>query len=221
LESTVKDLQVQLTEQEESANVVIAKWQESCNALEEKNGQLLSALESCGVGDEGVISQEALTALQERLRETERALARAREDMKEDDDAVLRWQGMRLRTSTRLWNVGRVAAQLTVGNLFASTERVAQLESAGEEFLLQISQQELEAKVVIAKWQESCTGLEKQNTELVTRLEVSAEHQGKLQVELQETHQTLNDAKARLREDEDVVAKWQGTLCNELLLNLG
>ena len=84
---------MQLTEQEENANTVIAKWQESCNSLEEKNAQLLSALESCGVGEEGVIGQEALVALQERLRVIEGELARAREDMKEDDDAVLRWQG--------------------------------------------------------------------------------------------------------------------------------
>jgi hypothetical protein len=76
--------------------------------------------------------------------------------------------------------------------------------------VLQVNQQELETKAVIAKWQESCTGLEKQNTELLTKLEVSAENQAKLQVELQETHQALDDAKARLREDEEAVAKWQG-----------
>jgi hypothetical protein len=106
LESINKDLEVQLTEQGENANRVIAKWQESCNALEEKNAQLLGALESCGVGEEGVISQEALTALQERLRDTERSLAKAREDMKEDDDAVLRWQGMCFVASSRVWDVG-------------------------------------------------------------------------------------------------------------------
>ena len=93
LESAVKDMECQLREQEENASSVIAKWQESCNALEEKNAELLSALESFGPGEDEVISREALKELQERLHETEAALAKARESLKEDDDVVLRWQG--------------------------------------------------------------------------------------------------------------------------------
>ncbi|CAB9510979.1 Inherit from KOG: Kinesin family member [Seminavis robusta] len=166
LESAIKDMEIQLTEQEENATTVIAKWQESCNALEEKNAELLSALESCGVGEEGVISREALALLHERLRETEASLASARAHMKDDDDVVLRWQ-----------------------------ERVAELEAAGKEFDSQLSQQELEAKTAIAQWQESCTSLQEQNTELLSKHE--------------QMQQELNEAKARILEDEDVVAKWQ------------
>lgn len=86
-------MELQLREQEESASKVIAKWQESCIALEEKNAELLGALESFGPGEEELISREALLALQERLKETEAALAKAKESLKDDDDVVLRWQG--------------------------------------------------------------------------------------------------------------------------------
>lgn len=83
-------MELQLREQEESANTVIAKWQESCNALEEKNAELLSGLESFGPG-EG--HREALVEVQQRLQDTEGALAKARDSLRNDDDVVLRWQG--------------------------------------------------------------------------------------------------------------------------------
>jgi len=89
LESAVKDLEVQLSEQEENANSAILKWQESCNSLEEKNSQLVSSLESFGGGDES----DALALLQAQLHEAHKALTDARENMKDDDNAVLHWQG--------------------------------------------------------------------------------------------------------------------------------
>lgn len=95
LESAVKDMELQLSEQEESANTVITKWQESCNALEEKNSELLSRMESFGPGEDEMVSREALLALEHRLQETEAALVLAKENLKDDDDVVLKWQGER------------------------------------------------------------------------------------------------------------------------------
>ena len=93
LETVVKDLKVQLSEQEENAEAVITKWQESCNSLEEKNSELLHSLESSG-GVEGGISNDAFKALQGKLEEAEKALADARDTLGDDGDALLRWQGV-------------------------------------------------------------------------------------------------------------------------------
>lgn len=178
LESAIGDMEVQLREQEENASAVIAKWQDSCNALEEKNAELLSSLESFGPGEP--ISIEGLLALQERLRETESALAKAKDDLKDDDDVVLRWQ-----------------------------ERVAELEAASKEFATQMGQQEEDAKIAITKWQESCNALVEQSQKLTEQLEASHEKEVLLGSQLQETQKELEDAKASLRDDEISLAKWQ------------
>lgn len=70
----------------------------------------------------------------------------------------------------------------------------------------QLSQQEEETKTVITKWQQSCAALEEQNKDLNQKL--------------QETKKGLDEAESKIKEDEDVVAKWQGELCciGQLLL---
>lgn len=86
LESVVKDLKVELSEQEENAEGVIKKWQESCSALEEKNSELLDSLESS-------VGADALNALQAKLAETEKALADAKDALGEDGSVLRQWQG--------------------------------------------------------------------------------------------------------------------------------
>jgi len=88
LESIVKDLRDQLREQEENAESVIAKWQESCNALEERNSELISALESSERSEAGA-NEEAMMV---KLEETEKSLAEARESLGAEADAELEWQ---------------------------------------------------------------------------------------------------------------------------------
>lgn len=91
-----------------------------------------------------------------------------------------------------------------------NAERVAELESASKEMAAQMGQQEVEAKSVIAKWQESCTELEEQSKDLGQQLEASHEKEHQLGARLHETQKALEDAKASLKEDEDSLAKWQG-----------
>lgn len=91
LESTVKDLEVQLSEQEEEASSAIKKWQESCMALEEKNSELLQALEGAGEGVEGN-GDDAVEAMKAKLQETESELENARAKLLDDDDVVTAWE---------------------------------------------------------------------------------------------------------------------------------
>ena len=212
LESAIKDLEFQLTEQEESASSVIAKWQESCNALEEKNAELLSSLESFGPGE--VISKEALLELQNRLRQTEEALAKAKENLRDDDDVVLHWQGAysSLRGMSGQYSRVHTALTLVLIRGVATSERVAQLETASKDFVTQMGQQEEEAKAAISKWQESCSTLEAASQQLSQELEASHDREHALGVQLQETQKELESAKASLKEDEESLAKWQGEL---------
>ena len=88
LELALKDSEAQ----DEEVQRVIAQWQETCTALEEKNAELVRSQESSG-GDEGGISNDAFNALQAKLEETEKALADARDTLGDDGDALLQWQG--------------------------------------------------------------------------------------------------------------------------------
>lgn len=85
-------MKIELSEQEENAEEVIKKWQESCNALEEKNNELLQSLESSGSAD-GEFKSDVLSELQAKLAETEKSLADARDALGNDDDILLQWQG--------------------------------------------------------------------------------------------------------------------------------
>ena len=122
LESTVKALESQLEEQEQEANVVIEKWQESCAAAEERCSNLEQELDALKAKDhpegmegtqntdtplnEGaeVTSQTALdffgqpdrrdiAELEARLREKEAALQEAQESLARDEDVVSQWEG--------------------------------------------------------------------------------------------------------------------------------
>ena len=84
-------MKIELSEQEENAEEVIKKWQESCNALEEKNSELLHSLESSG-GAEGDFGSYALSELQAKLAETEKSLADAKDALGNDGDVLLQWQ---------------------------------------------------------------------------------------------------------------------------------
>lgn len=95
----MKELDLQLTEQEESANAAIAQWQESFTALEEKNVELMQALETSGGSNEGnpisghESSQESIAALNADLETTKTALAEAEAKLAEDDLVVVKWEG--------------------------------------------------------------------------------------------------------------------------------
>lgn len=99
LEAEVKELDVQLTEQEESANAAITQWQESFTALEEQNTELVQALETAGGSKEGnpisghESSQESIAALNADLETTKAALAEAEAKLAEDDQVVVKWEG--------------------------------------------------------------------------------------------------------------------------------
>lgn len=92
----MKDLEVQLTEQEESANSAILKWQESCKALEESNAELIQSLEaSAGPNDEQATTDQhdTVAALQRDLEQAKEALAAAEAKLADDDDVVVKWEG--------------------------------------------------------------------------------------------------------------------------------
>lgn len=98
LDALVKDLEIQLAEQEESANTVIAKWQESCTALEEKNTELTQSLAAAGGAlqasgnNEQQASSGILAELQKDLEQTKAALATAQEKLEDDDSVVVKWE---------------------------------------------------------------------------------------------------------------------------------
>ena len=69
-------LEAQMNEQEEEANAAIAQWQESCSKLQDKNSELISALEAVAA-DKEAVSQEVYSSVQTQLKATEAALADA------------------------------------------------------------------------------------------------------------------------------------------------
>ena len=80
LESALKDSEAQ----EEEVQRVIAKWQETCTALEEKNAELVRSQED---------STTAISELEERLQVTEKELVDAKELLSNDDNVNTLWQG--------------------------------------------------------------------------------------------------------------------------------
>ena len=101
LESIVKDLEVQLAEQDEAANGVIEQWQASYTALEAKNSELLLSLDaSSGSTGEGRSSDRTEdikgtnVALQQELEQTKATLAEVEAKLLDDDNVVVKWEGM-------------------------------------------------------------------------------------------------------------------------------
>lgn len=91
LEETEKELQAQLGQQETEADSVIEKWQESYNALEEKNNQLSQEL---------AVSSENEGTLQNKLQETQKELDEAQHKLKDDEELLAKDQGKPLLVST-------------------------------------------------------------------------------------------------------------------------
>lgn len=99
LELAVKDLESQLAEQDEAANGVIEKWQESYAALETQNSELASSLEAPASAGETASSDcpddsaSSNAALQLELEQTKSALAEVEAKLVDDDNVVVKWEG--------------------------------------------------------------------------------------------------------------------------------
>ena len=87
LESTVKDLELQLQQQGEETNEVISKWEESYAVLEGKHSELSAALES------KESASDALFSLQTQLHETQSALDDAKAKLSEGNSAHVESEG--------------------------------------------------------------------------------------------------------------------------------
>lgn len=201
LESSIKDLEKRLSEQEEEANNVISQWRSTCNELEAKNTELTHTLkhtreQPASNSSEG--QQEPFAALQAELDETKTELATAKTQLTESEGVVLKWE-----------------------------EKVAELESTIKSMEEQLTEQEEEASTAISKWQESCTALEERNVELLKALgEAGAGAKDAESVvvkearpqesfstspkEMVETKTALSESQAKLEEAESVIVKWEG-----------
>lgn len=89
---------------------------------------------------------------------------------------------------------------------------MSELEEAVKDLETQLGQQEEETKAVIAKWQTTCTALEEQNQNFKSQLQASTENGEALEVQLQEARNGLEEAEKKSKEDEEVLANWQGEL---------
>jgi chromosome segregation ATPase len=83
LESSTKDAERQLQEQEQEANNVISQWQETCSELEEKCSSIEEELEQAS-GNEKLVAH---------LRETEEELRQAHHTIARDEKVVQQWEG--------------------------------------------------------------------------------------------------------------------------------
>lgn len=92
LDAVVKDLETQLSEQEEEANSAIAVWQENWTALEERNAELVESMEIANEQSEK-LKHEAVSAVTQKLNETETALAAAKEELAGADENTAKLQG--------------------------------------------------------------------------------------------------------------------------------
>lgn len=77
MEATINDLQTQINEQEQEAETAIAKWQESCSSLEHEKGELIQKLETTSEMEGSI----------------KRALDEAKDNLKNDEEIVVKWQG--------------------------------------------------------------------------------------------------------------------------------
>jgi hypothetical protein len=94
-------LEEQLEEQSSDADNAIAQWQESYTALEVRSSEFEAQIETLTKENEersnNTLVVEELRSeksrLEQELRETDEALASARENLNEDADAVHEWEG--------------------------------------------------------------------------------------------------------------------------------
>jgi septal ring factor EnvC (AmiA/AmiB activator) len=85
LEAVVRDLEGQLTEQEEDANNVISKWQESFTALDEQRSKLAQELEA---------AEKSAECLNGQLRATQLLLDKAYQNLSIEKEAEVKLQGV-------------------------------------------------------------------------------------------------------------------------------
>jgi uncharacterized protein involved in exopolysaccharide biosynthesis len=103
-------LEVQLEEQSRETDNVISEWQESYNALEVRNSELETQLETLTKEKDEVLNTERSISvpgqsaafeelrsekdqLEQELQERNEALAAAREDLNQDAEVVHEWEG--------------------------------------------------------------------------------------------------------------------------------
>ena len=97
----MKDLERQLAEQDEAANGVIEKWQESYTALEKSNLELASSLEASESAGKVASSdffndnKDANATLRQELEQTKASLAEVEAKLLDDDNVVVKWEGKR------------------------------------------------------------------------------------------------------------------------------
>lgn len=75
METTIKDLEQQLSEQDDGAKSIIAQWQETVNALEASKAQLTESLQKANADQES--AQKEVDVLQAKLTEMEDTLRSA------------------------------------------------------------------------------------------------------------------------------------------------
>jgi chromosome segregation ATPase len=106
LETTIKSLEGQLEEQSSDADNAISQWQESYTALEVRSSELEKQLETLTNEKEELLNAERSSSaladeelrsekgrLEQELRERDKELAAAREDLNHDADVVHEWEG--------------------------------------------------------------------------------------------------------------------------------
>lgn len=91
----------------------------------------------------------------------------------------------------------------------------------------QLEEQSKEAELAIEQWQKSYASLETKNQELLQSQEIPADvgdggavdraETTVLQKELEQAKNALVEAEAKLLDDDHVIVKWEGRLCNQLI----
>lgn len=92
LEAVVQNLEATLNEQEEEANTAIGVWQQSYTAMEQKKTELAEEIESSREQSDK-LRQEAVSALQQKLEQTEAALIEAQKRFSDADASATQLQG--------------------------------------------------------------------------------------------------------------------------------
>lgn len=91
LQSNLDNLQAQFSDQEAEANEAIAKWQESCEALDATNSDLSQSLEAAR--NEKIEADKTIESIQNQLREVGSDLVEAKAKLELDEHALKERQG--------------------------------------------------------------------------------------------------------------------------------
>lgn len=191
LESAKSDMVDKMRLDEEEAKNTATELQQTLASLEHKNNELSSRLndankelESAGRIEDD--SKEALNSLQAELDETKRTLAETTE--KEHN-----LQGMSFCE-------GETQTHEFFLTIWHATEQITELEATINELEEQLKTEEEEAKNVIEQWEQSYKALGEQNEHLSNSLEQASVMQQTLRAELDESKQSLSEARSALDE---------------------